>query len=298
MPEEGIELRNKAEFMTQEETVAIAKTFVELGITKIRLTGGEPLIKKNFNTLLAELAKLEVELTITTNGILLDQYFDDLKKAQVRSLNISLDSLIEERVNRISRRNYYQRILKNIYTAIDLGFVVKINCVLMKDVNDDELISFIELTKKNQIGIRFIEFMPFDGNQWDWSKTVSYKRILENVTNHYGKKNIAAVFAGENSTSRNFKVAGYQGDFGIISSVTNPFCDTCNRIRLTADGKIKNCLFSGDETDLLTAFRNGKDIVELIHTSISHKHAERAGLKAFDDSDFSFDNRSMIRIGG
>lgn len=298
MPEEGIQLRDKKEFMSQEETILLAKTFVDLGVTKIRLTGGEPLIKKNFREILHELAKLPVELSITTNGILLDVYFDDLKEAGVKALNISLDSLQEDKVNRISRRNYFDRIQKNIDEALARNFKVKLNCVLMKDENDDEIIDFIELTKEKNIGIRFIEFMPFDGNQWNWSKTVSYKSILEKVKSQYGEIGIEPAHEGPNSTSRNFRIKNYTGDFGIISSVTNPFCDTCNRIRLTADGKIKNCLFSGEETDLLTAIRNGENPIPMIQQSVFGKHKERAGLKEFDNVDFTFDNRSMIRIGG
>jgi molybdenum cofactor biosynthesis protein A len=298
MPEEGIELRDRKEFMTQEETLQLAKTFVDLGVTKIRLTGGEPLIKKNFSALLHELSKLPVELSITTNGILLDVYLDDLKNAGVKSINISLDSLVAEKSNRITRRNYFERIQKNMDETIKRNFDVKLNCVLMKGENDDEIIDFIELTRSKKLGIRFIEFMPFDGNGWDWSKTVSYKTILEAVKSHYGEAQVEPAFEGPNSTSRNFRIKNYVGDFGIISSVTNPFCDSCNRIRLTADGKIKNCLFSGDETDLLTALRNGEDVIPLIHQSIDKKHKERAGLKEFDATDFSFENRSMIRIGG
>jgi molybdenum cofactor biosynthesis protein A len=298
MPEEGIELRDRKEFMTQEETVELAKKFVDLGVTKIRLTGGEPLIKKNFRELLRELSKLPVELSITTNGILLDVYLQDLKDAGIRSINISLDSLVAEKANRITRRNYFDRIQNNIEETLKHDFNVKLNCVLMKGENDDEIIDFIELTRTKNIGIRFIEFMPFDGNHWDWSKTVSYKQIMDRVASHYGEHHMEKALEGLNSTSRNFRIKNYAGDFGIISSVTNPFCDTCNRIRLTADGKIKNCLFSGEESDLLAALRRGEDVIPLITRSIQKKHKERAGLKNFDDKDFSFENRSMIRIGG
>ena len=298
MPEEGIQLRDRKEFMTQEETLQLAKTFVDLGVTKIRLTGGEPLIKKNFRELLHKLSKLPVELAITTNGILLDTYFDALERAGLKSLNISLDSLIADKSNRITRRTYFDRIQQNIEEALTRNFQVKLNCVLMKGENDDEIIDFIELTKDKNLGIRFIEFMPFDGNQWDWSRTVSYKSILDKVNAHYGEARLEKALEGLNSTSRNFRIKNYAGDFGIISSVTNPFCDTCNRIRLTADGKIKNCLFSENETDLLTALRNGENVVPMIQQSIFTKQKERAGLKEFDAPDFSFANRSMIRIGG
>jgi molybdenum cofactor biosynthesis protein A len=298
MPEEGIVLRDRMEFMTQEETLRLAEIFVSLGVTKIRLTGGEPLIKKNFAAILEGLSQLPVELGMTTNGILLDQYWNQLQSAGLRSLNISLDSLQEERMNKISRRNYFHRIYNNVETAIKKEFDVKINCVLMKGENDDEIIDFINLAKDKPVGIRFIEFMPFDGNKWDKSKTVSYREILNKVNAHFGESNITSLTALPNSTSRNFQVEGYKGDFGIISSVTNPFCDSCNRIRLTADGKIKNCLFSNKETDLLTALRKGEDVVPLIIQNVSGKLKERGGLAAFDDPAFAFENRSMVRIGG
>jgi len=301
MPEEGIQLRDKAEFMTQEELVYISKKFVAFGVKKIRLTGGEPLLKKNFAAIVLELAKLPVELTITTNGVLLDNYFDVLRDAGIKKLNISLDSLIEERFNAISRRKDFNRIRKNIDIAVQLGFEVKLNVVLMKGVNEDEIIDFIRLSKNQVIHIRFIEFMPFNGNAWDWTKKVSFKTIMERVTTHFGIDTIETEALPANSTSRNFRIRGYQGNFGIISSVTNPFCDTCNRIRLTADGKIKNCLFSSDETDLLSALRTGQDLDHLIKNSIQAKKEARAGIDSFEakKNKALFDqNRSMTTIGG
>lgn len=297
MPEDGIQLRDKESFMSQEELFEIVDEFVDLGINKIRLTGGEPLIKKNFAPILSYLSSLDVELAITTNGILLDLYWDQLQASKIETLNISIDSLVEEKFNAITRRKYFKRVYANIQTAIEKGFNVKLNVVLIKNENDDELIDFIELTKNQSITVRFIEFMPFDGNNWDWSKTVSYEHILSQVNFEYGEK-IEMLKMEENGTARNFKVKGYAGSFGIISSVTNPFCDSCNRIRLTADGKIKNCLFSGEEADLLSALRNDTDIKSLIVESIDSKHKERAGLKPFDDDEFSSENRSMVAIGG
>lgn len=297
MPEEGVALRDKKEFMSQEELFEIVDGFVEFGIKKVRLTGGEPLLKKNFAAIIAHLSGLNLELAMTTNGILLDKYWDELKAAKLSTLNISLDSLVEEKFNQISRRSYFKRIYQNIFEAINRGFNVKINVVLMKNENDDEILDFIELTKHNNIAVRFIEFMPFDGNNWDWSRTVSYENILSQANFQY-KDKLVSLDIEANATSKNFKVKGYAGNFGIISSITNPFCDSCNRIRLTADGKIKNCLFSGGETDLLSAIRNGKDFKTLIVEAISSKHKERAGLKPFDDKDFSSENRSMVSIGG
>ncbi len=299
MPEEGIQLRDKANFMTSEEVLAIAKTFVRLGVKKIRLTGGEPLIKKDVENLLLELGKLPVELAITTNAILVDKYIDTFKKAGIQSVNVSLDSLEEKKFNAISRRNYFERIKTNIDLLIKNNFHVKINVVVIRDLNEHEIPGFINWTKKENVHVRFIEFMPFDGNKWSWEKKVSSKEIIQIANDFFSKKAIFKIEDAKNDTARNYRLVEGKGTFGIISSVTNPFCDTCNRIRLTADGKIKNCLFSQDETDLLSAYRKEKDIESLIIESITTKKKERGGAPSFNDGFIeTVKNRSMTTIGG
>ena len=299
MPEEGIKLRDKSNFMTTEEIIDIAKVFVELGIKKIRITGGEPLIKKDIKNLLLQLGQLPVELVITTNAVLVDKHIDTFKEAGIKSVNVSLDSLDEDKFNDISKRKYFNRIKANIDLLIEEGFNVKVNAVVIKDLNEHEIPAFIEWTRHKKVSVQFIEFMPFDGNQWEWDKKVSFKDILAISTTHFGEDNIIKIEDQFHSTSKNYKLKNGKGTFGIIASVTNPFCDTCNRIRLTADGKIKNCLFSESETDILMAFRKKKDIKQLIFESISNKKKSRGGAKAFDD-DFvkSMKNRSMTTIGG
>jgi molybdenum cofactor biosynthesis protein A len=299
MPEEGIQLRDKKEFMSSEELLAIAKTFVDLGIKKIRLTGGEPLIKKNAEFIIRELSKLPIELAITTNAVVIDRFIDVLKESGVKSINVSLDSLIEERFDNISRRNYFKKIIDNIELLIQNDFHVKLNVVVIKGVNDDEIIDFVNLTKKKRIHVRFIEFMPFDGNNWNWDKKVSYKAILNEIDEKLGANSYLKIEDHKNDTARNFRLLNSVGTFAIISSVTNPFCDTCNRIRLTADGKIKNCLFSSDEADLLKAYRNNESVEGLIRQAIKEKHKERGGMIDFsDESVNAHSNRSMTTIGG
>jgi molybdenum cofactor biosynthesis protein A len=301
MPLEGIQLRDKDEFMSQEELLEITKVFVSNGVDKIRLTGGEPLIKKNFATILKEISKLPVSISLTTNAVLLDKFLPLLIETKVESLNISLDSLQEDKFNRISRRKDFTKILNNIYLAIDAGLNVKLNVVLMKDENEDEIIDFIEFTRDKNISVRFIEFMPFNGNKWDWSRTVSEKYIQQIVAAHFQQENVIALPLPPNSTSRNFKIKDFKGQYGIISSITNPFCDTCNRIRLTADGKVKNCLFSNGEADLLTELRNNRPITPLIAAIIQAKKQKRAGIHSFEDEENKalFEaNRSMTTIGG
>ena len=301
MPEEGIELRDKSEFMTSEEVLFIAKKYVELGVKKIRLTGGEPLIKKNAEELIRELGKLPVELSITTNAILVDKFIDIFKEAGIKAINVSLDSLKINKIDEISRRNFGDRILANINMLINEGFKVKVNAVVMKGVNDDEIIDFIEWTKNKEISVRFIEFMPFGGNKWNWDKKVTQQQMLEKVNSFYTKEKVVAISPKPNDTAVNFHIEGYKGSFGIISTLTNPFCKTCNRIRLTADGKIKNCLFSNDETDLLSSLRKGDDIVPLMMNSVQNKKKERAGITSFNDNkseEIFLKNRSMTTIGG
>ncbi|MFT5858370.1 MAG: molybdenum cofactor biosynthesis protein A [Flavobacteriaceae bacterium] len=299
MPEEGVQLRDKAEFMTAEELVEIAKTFVALGVRKIRLTGGEPLIKKNAELVIRELGKLPIELAITTNGVIVDRFIDVFKEAGLKSVNVSLDSLVEERFNSISRRNHFQEIKKNISLLVENDFNVKVNVVVIRDVNDSEIVDFVRWSMEERVKIRFIEFMPFDGNNWDRAKSVSFVEILDRVEAEFGKDGYQKLEGLPNDTSRNFKLKNSLGDFGIISSVTNPFCDSCNRIRLTADGKIKNCLFSEEESDLLTALRNSQEIIPIIHKAIGAKHKERGGLPEFSNEEVGKrKNRSMITIGG
>jgi molybdenum cofactor biosynthesis protein A len=300
MPAEGVNLTPKNHLMNQDEVVEMAKIFVGLGVKKIRLTGGEPLVRKDAKEIIQRLAELPVQLAITTNGILVDQYLNIFKESGLRSINVSLDSLQEDKVKKITLRNFFPRILGNIDLLINEGIHVKVNAVAIKGTNDDEILDFIEWTKEKPIHVRFIEFMPFDGNNWDWSKGISYKEILVMAQKAYGE-DVERLKDSLNDTAKNFRIKGYKGTFAIISSVTNPFCDTCNRLRLTADGKIKNCLFSNQETDLLSALRAGEDVEHLIRQSVINKKAKRAGMDSFEqfaNPDNNQENRSMIKIGG
>ncbi|KIA98611.1 molybdenum cofactor biosynthesis protein MoeA [Flavobacterium sp. KMS] len=301
MPADGITLTPKNELMTADEVFAIAQTFVQNGVDKIRLTGGEPLLRKDFPEIISKLATFNIKLSLTTNGILIDRHLDVLKQFNVRDINLSLDTLIASKFNSITLRNQFEKVIDNLHLLLNNDFNVKVNVVLIKGFNDDEVIDFIKLTKFLPLSIRFIEFMPFAGNAWDKSKMVSQKQILETLSNHYNPSEIEKLEDEKNFTARTFKIKDYQGSFGIISSVTNPFCDSCNRIRLTANGKIKNCLFSNAETDLLTPFRNGETITDLISAAIDSKKKVRAGMttiKELNNPSLNQDNRSMIAIGG
>lgn len=301
MPEEGIELSEKDSVLTHEEIIVLAKEFVTLGVNKIRLTGGEPLIKKNIKKIIRELTALPISLGITTNGILLDKYIDLFKECGVKDINISLDTLNKDKFELMTRRNYYDRVMSNIYQCILAGFNVKINAVLIKGTNDNEIIDFIEFTKDKNVSFRFIEFMPFDGNKWDTSKVVSLDDILEKVDKNYTKNQIIKLEDKKHDTTKNYRIKGYKGSFGVISTVSNPFCDSCNRIRLTANGRIKNCLFSTSETNLLTPLRKGEDVVPYILDAVKPKAKSRGGMVSdedFFDKKKNTQNRAMISIGG
>lgn len=301
MPENGIQLSPKSHIMTYEEIYAIAKTFVDLGVTKIRITGGEPLIRHDFEKVLALLASLNVEISLTTNGVLLDKYCDILKKHQVKNINISIDSLNKTAFNKITRRTDFDKVYQNILKfSNDPFFNIKLNCVLTKGFNEHEIIDFINFTQNHKVAIRFIEFMPFDGNQWDMSKTVSLANILTTVNNHYNKEEVVKLQDQKNDTAKNYQIKNFKGSFAVISTVTNPFCDTCNRIRLTANGKLKNCLFSNGEVDLLTALRNQQNIKPFIKVAIQTKQKERGGMNTeqFTNNLLRNENRNMTTIGG
>lgn len=301
MPADGIELSPKASLMTADEIFSIAQTFVENGVDKIRLTGGEPLLRKDFPEIASKLATLGVALSITTNGILIDRHIETLKRYGINKINLSLDTLIASKFHSVTLRNQFEKVVDNLHLLLNNDFKVKVNVVLMKGFNENEIIDFIKLTQFLPISVRFIEFMPFAGNEWDRSKMISQNEILSELENAFSSEEIEKLEDEKNFTARTYKIKGFQGDFGIISSITNPFCDGCNRIRLTANGKIKNCLFSNSETDLLTPFRNGESITNLISESIKSKKKVRAGmvtLEEIDDPKLHFDNRSMIAIGG
>jgi cyclic pyranopterin phosphate synthase len=301
MPEHGIPLSPAKELMTAAEIGKFAEIFVGLGVKKIRLTGGEPFLRKDFREIAELLAAFPVEISITTNGILLDRNLDFLNNLDIKHLNFSLDTLQESKFATLTRRTGFQKTMDNLYEAISAGFRMKINSVLMKGENDDEIVDFVRFTKDLPIAVRFIEFMPFDGNKWNKSKLVSEAEILGQVEKAFGREKLISLPDEKNLTARKFKIEGFQGEFGIISSVTNPFCGTCNRIRLTANGRIKNCLFSNLETDLLKVMRAGGNVEELILESIYHKKAVRAGMDSLEklsDPELHGQNRSMIAIGG
>lgn len=298
MPNEEVSCTPNAQLMQVDEMLHIAKQFVAMGVDKIRLTGGEPLVRKEAREIITALSALPVELCITTNGALVHLFKECLLTSSIRSINISLDTLEEDKFKILTKRTHFKQVQENIEWLLDHDFSVKVNAVLIKGINENEINDFIELTRTKKLHIRFIEFMPFTDNGWQDDRLVSQQEILETVHTQF---DIIKLADDKNATAKKYKAIGCEGTFAIISTMTNPFCDSCNRIRLTADGKIKNCLFSKTETDLLTTLRRGEDIEAPIRTAINSKK-EKLGGQLFDNfttADYEqLENRSMITIGG
>jgi len=298
MPEQNYEFTPHSRLMQPDEIESLAKLFVENGVNKIRLTGGEPLVRKDAADIILRLAKLPVKLTLTTNATRLLDFVDVLEEAGVRSLNISLDTLDADKFSIITRRDNFQRVMDNINLMISRDFHVKVNVVVMKGMNDHEINDFIAWTKDVPVHVRFIEFMPFEGNRWTSNQVFTWEEML----NEIGKKYEPVALKGDiHDTAKKYMIEGHQGTFAIISTMSSPFCAGCNRMRLTADGKMKNCLFSQEETDLLSALRKGSDVLPLIQASILSKAKELGGQFTKDFEKIHIEdlhNRSMISIGG
>ncbi|MBK9637271.1 MAG: GTP 3',8-cyclase MoaA [Bacteroidetes bacterium] len=295
LPESFLATRS---MMNVDEIVAIAKVFVDLGVTKIRLTGGEPLVRKEVREIISRLAKFPVQLALTTNAVLVDEYIDLFVETGLRSVNVSLDSLEASTFEILSQRKHFSKVVANIQLLLDRGFHVKLNMVVLKEVNHKEIPAFVEMTKNAHLHVRFIEFMPFKGNGWDKQQVFSSDEIISLINKNFQFHKLTD---RPHDTARNFRVDNHVGTFAIISTMTEPFCDTCNRLRLTSDGKMKNCLFSNGEADILSALRKGDDLVPIIRQCVWQKKAARGGQMMGDLGDISaenIDNRSMISIGG
>jgi cyclic pyranopterin phosphate synthase len=298
MPEEDYDFTPASRLMQAHEIETLAKLFVENGVNKIRLTGGEPLVRKDAANIIHSLSKLPVSLTLTTNGTRLDDYKDVLKEAGVRSLNISLDTLQKDKFLLLTRRDQFDKIMKNIESCLSNDFHVKVNVVVMKGLNEVEITDFIEWTKAVPVHVRFIEFMPFSGNRWTSNKVFTWKEMLDLAEEKY---DVVRLEGEKHDTAKKYMVPGHKGTFAVISTMSAPFCSGCNRIRLTADGKIKNCLFSKEETDLLSALRRGEEVLPLIRENILAKKKELGGQFTSDFAHIHAEdiaNRSMITIGG
>lgn len=285
MPEEGVDFLPHKEILSYEELLHIVSLSVRKGIRKVRLTGGEPLVRKGFIGFLKRLSKVEGlnEITLTTNGVLLKQFAEEIKDCGIHRINISLDSLKPERFFEITGRDTFDKVWAGIQEAERIGFnPIKINMVAIKGVNDDEIPDFARLTLKKPYHIRFIEHMPVGGlNNWSSEKFISIDAILTKIQT-LGPLNPILKRNNLDGPAQRFILDGGKGEIGLIGALSNHFCDICNRLRLTAEGHLRSCLFSDQEIDLKPILREkGGDnhILELLENVINEKPENHGLLK-------------------
>jgi cyclic pyranopterin phosphate synthase len=296
MPAEGMVWQPREEILSFEEIERVVRICVERwGFESVRLTGGEPTVRAHLPVLVAKLARLGVDLALTTNGASFALLADDLRRAGLRRVNISLDSLRPERFAAITRRHALDRVLAGIDAAVAAGFdPVKVNCVVVRGVNDDEIADFAAFGRERKVVVRFIEFMPLDASgAWSPASVVGYDEIVAAIDAAFP---IEPVARGSEPAER-FRYRDGGGEVGVIPSVTRPFCGACDRVRLTADGHLRNCLFALREVDLKPLLRGGAtddDVAAAIEAEVGRKWAGHAIGRV----DFVRPPRSMSQIGG
>ncbi|MDG2300162.1 MAG: GTP 3',8-cyclase MoaA [Acidimicrobiales bacterium] len=296
MPEEGMQWTPREDLLTFEEIERAATLLVDtFGIESIRITGGEPTVRANLSKLIEKLSKLNVDLSLTTNGATLPLVAEDLYNAGLDRINISLDTLDRQRFESLTRRDNLKQVLQGIEIAKSVGFnPVKINMVVIKGFNDDEVLDFVSFGRENGLVVRFIEFMPLDADEtWKKSQVMSQNEILALISSHY---DLEPISRGSSPAAR-WKFADGVGEIGIIATVSEAFCDACDRIRLTADGKFRNCLFAIEEYDVRALLRdNAED--EKINELFSHAVKQKWEGHQIGKSVFIRPSKSMSQIGG
>lgn len=296
MPAEGMVWHPRAELLTFEELARVAQVFVgRFGFDSIRLTGGEPTVRARLPVLVAKLAALGVDLSLTTNGSTLATMAHDLHAAGLGRINVSLDSLRADRFAELTRRDELPRVVDGIRAAVAAGFdPVKVNCVVVRGVNDDEVVDFARFGRAEGVTVRFIEFMPLDAERrWDRDAVVPSAEIVAAIA---GAFPLEAVERGSEPAERHRYRDG-RGEVGVIGTVTEPFCSSCDRVRLTADGQLRACLFATEETDLRAILRSGgsdDDLAAAIGATVAGKWAGHG----ISNVDFIRPARSMSEIGG
>ena len=341
MPEEGIQLSPNKELLTSAEICYLSALFVNQGVNKIRLTGGEPTVRKDVVPLMQQIGSLRrnglKELALTTNGISLHRKLDAMVEAGLTGVNISLDTLDPFQFQLLTRRQGFDAVMKSINRVQEMnklgaGIKLKINAVVMRGLNDHQIVPFVEKTRDEEIEVRFIEYMPFGGNKWSKNKMLPYLEMLDIIRGKY--PSIARLKDAKNDTSKTWQIPGFRGRIGFITSMTHNFCGTCNRLRITSDGNLKVCLHGEAEVslrDLLRKDHGGEpmdeeafeavrqielrrrpsldslrfdgeegwmskeqQLLEVIGTAVKRKKAKHAGIGELEN----MKNRPMILIGG
>lgn len=285
MPEEGVPLSPPARLLTTPEIVYLSSVFVDQGVDKIRLTGGEPTVRKDIVSLMQQIGQLRSnglkELCLTTNGISLHRKLDAMVEAGLTAVNLSLDTTDPFQFTLMTRRNGHEAVMKSIDRILEMnrlgaGIKLKINCVVMRGINEREIIPFVEMGQHQDLEVRFIEYMPFDGNKWSEKKMMTYQEMLAIIRETYPL--VGKAEGHPNDTSKTYKIPGFAGRIGFITSMTDNFCGTCNRLRITSDGNLKVCLFGNAEVslrDILRESNNGQPIDEQAMEAIKQVEMDR-----------------------
>jgi GTP 3',8-cyclase len=299
MPAEGLEWLERDELLSFEEIERLVRVLARMGVNEVRLTGGEPLVRRDLSTLVGMLAATPGvrDLSLTTNGVLLDRFAAPLVEAGLRRLNVSLDSLSHVRFAEITRRDALDRVLAGLAEAERHPELrpIKVNCVAIKGFTEEEVPALAELARRKPYVVRFIEFMPLDADQaWRGDDVLTGGEIRALIEERWPLEELPAKAS---STARRFRFADGAGEIGFVNPVSEPFCSTCDRIRLTADGQLRTCLFSRREWDLKTPLRDGSSderLDELIRFAVAHKELKHK----INDPGFVRASRSMSQIGG
>jgi cyclic pyranopterin phosphate synthase len=299
MPEEGIRWMNRSELLTFEEIEYVAHIFVELGITKIRLTGGEPTMRRDLPVLIKKLSSIQgiKDIGMTTNGFLLKEFAEELHKSGLKRINVSLDSLNPAKFNLMTRRNFFDKVIEGLEEVEKYPIrPIKINVVLIRGINDNEIMGFAELARAKPYIVRFIEFMPIGADDnWSNDKVITTQKIIDTIEKKY--KLVPVISVGSRTPADRYRFEDGRGEIGFISSVSEPFCESCNRIRLTSDGKLRTCLFSLKETDLKDLIRSNKSKDEIKQTIVGAVLKKERG-HLINQVDFIKPERTMSQIGG
>ncbi len=296
MPQDGIPKLEHNNILSYEQLYRLSQAAVSLGIEKIRVTGGEPLVRKGIVDFLAQLSELPglKQLVMTTNGLQLPEMAADLKRSGVQRLNISLDTLRPEVFRSITRRDGLNRVLAGIAAAEEVGLPIKLNMVVMRGVNDAELVDFAAMTLENKISVRFIEYMPAIKEEGWQSLVMPGEDILARIAEQYP---FSPVISGElDGPARVYKVAGAQGTIGVITALSGHFCADCNRIRITASGKVRSCLFANDEFDLTQVLADGDNAA--IQAVLRKLVAIKPAMHAMNEQEAQHTAFTMAQIGG
>ncbi|MCJ1327848.1 hypothetical protein MMC10_004523 [Thelotrema lepadinum] len=339
MPEEGVQLSPNATQLTSPEILLLSQLFISQGVNKIRLTGGEPTVRKDIVPLMQSLGNLRSqglkELCITSNGVALRSKLDSMVEAGLTGLNLSLDTLEPGLFQIMTRRRGFEKVMATLDRVLEMnklgaGIKLKINAVIMRGINEQEILRFVELGKEKDLEVRFIEYMPFDGNKWQKNKMVSYEEMLGIIKSAH--PSISKVQDAKSETSKTYRVPGFAGGVGFITSMTDNFCGSCNRLRITSDGNLKVCLFGNSEVSLRDILRQGNSghpideqafealkqiemnrqegrreesgglgtseteqkLLEVIGKAVGRKKERHAGMGVLEN----MKNRPMILIGG